>query len=220
MPLFNRYEPLKDKNLERVIMDYSKEQDFSLKGVFQMDGSKRSSKSNAFFTGFGPFKRVVLFDTLIANHCAESLRVIVAHEVGHYKKKHLLKMFVVGAVTMGAMLFFMGWAVQTTHLSSAFGFSQFSVYASLLVFSFLYQPLDHVMSVFMNMLSRKHEYEADEFAVQTTGGCTFMVEALKKLNKDNLSHLTPHPLVVFLSYSHPTLLQRIRAIQAVSGTIN
>ncbi|MEK9657012.1 MAG: M48 family metallopeptidase [bacterium] len=212
MPLFNRFEPIKEKGIKDCIMAYAKKVNFPLKEVFQMDGSKRSKKSNAFFTGIGKFKRVVLFDTLIEQQSPEALRVIVAHEVGHYKKKHIYKMMLITALSVGLMLYLFGLAIETAYLSQAFGFSQHSIYASLLVFSFLYQPISTVTSMMTNALSRKHEYEADAFAAETTGDGKILIEALKRLSKDNLSHLTPHPLKVFLDYSHPTLIQRIKAL--------
>jgi len=216
MPLFNKYEPLAQGDLRSSIETYAHAQDFKLKGVYRMDGSRRSSKSNAFFTGFGRFRRIVLFDTLIAQHSTEELTAVVAHEMGHYKKLHILKFMLVSMATTGLMFFLLSFFIENPGLFAAFKMESTSIYASLFFFGILYSPISSVISVAVNSLSRRHEFEADRYAVDTHGHPGAMVTALKKLSVDNLSNLTPHPLKVFLEYSHPPVIDRIRAIQAVA----
>lgn len=216
MPLFNKYVPLEEGELKEEIERYAKTQDFKMKGVFTMDGSKRSTKSNAFFTGFGKFRRIVLFDTLVEKHTVEELVSVLAHEMGHYKKKHILKTIILSILTTGLMFYILSLFINNQELFDAFGMQRTSVYASLVFFGFLYSPLAMVLSIFGNMLSRKHEYEADAFSVRTFRKPGAMITALKKLSVDSLSNLTPHPLKVFLSYSHPPVLERIRAIRDLS----
>lgn len=214
MPLFNKFKPLEEGELRDAIMNYASSVDFSLENLFVMDGSKRSSKSNAFFTGFGRNKRIALFDTLIDGHSTSELVAILAHEIGHYKKKHILQSMIIGILHMGLMLFLMSIFVSNKGLFDAFYMDKGSVYAGLVFFGILFSPLEIILSVLMNLLSRKNEYEADRFAVDTTGGKEDMVRGLKKLSVHNLSNLTPHPFYVFLNYSHPPLLERIRAIRS------
>ena len=218
MPIFNKFVPLEEGELKKAIEDYAKKQGFKMKGVFSMDGSKRSTKSNAFFTGFGRFRRIVLFDTLISKHTTEELVSILAHEMGHYKKKHILKSIIISILSTGLMFYILSIFMNNVSLFAAFGMDHVSIYASLLFFGFLYAPIEMILSIFGNMLSRRHEYEADAWAVRTYHRPQSMIAALKKLSVDNLSNLTPHPLKVFLSYSHPPVLERIRAIQGFKGT--
>ena len=213
MPIFNKFVPLEEGELKSAIEDYAKKQQFKMKGVFSMDGSKRSTKSNAFFTGFGRFRRIVLFDTLISKHTTEELVSILAHEMGHYKKKHILKSIIISILSTGLMFFILSIFMNNPALFAAFQMEHVSIYASLFFFGFLYAPIEMILSIFGNMLSRHHEYEADAWAVRTYQRPQSMIAALKKLSVDNLSNLTPHPLKVFLSYSHPPVLERIRAIQ-------
>ena len=212
MPLFNRFTPLPEGELKKAIEGYAKSQDFKLKGIFTMDGSKRSSKSNAFFTGFGKFRRIVLYDTLVANHSVDQLVAIVAHEMGHFKQKHIHKMVLLATISMGIMFYILSHFLNNKNLFAAFGMDHLSVYASLIFFSFLYSPLSTSFSIFMNFLSRKFEFQADHFARQSGGGPGPLDAALKKLSSDNLTNLTPHPLKVFWDYSHPPVLERIRAL--------
>lgn len=216
MPLFNRFKPLDEGELRDAIMDYARSVDFSVENLFVIDGSKRSSKSNAFFTGFGRNKRIALFDTLIDGHSTSELVAILAHEIGHYKKRHILQSMIIGILHMGLMLFLLSIFVSNKGLFDAFYMDKASVYAGLVFFGILFSPLEIILSVLMNLLSRKNEYEADRFAVHTTGGKEDMVRGLKKLSVHNLSNLTPHPFYVFLNYSHPPLLERIRAIRDFS----
>jgi STE24 endopeptidase len=213
MPLFNKYSLLEEGELKRAIEDYARSQDFKMKGIYTMDGSKRSTKSNAFFTGFGKFRRIVLFDTLLAKHSVEELVSVLAHEMGHYKKKHILKSIIISILTAGLMFFILSLFLNNRELFAAFKMDDTSIYASLFFFGFLYTPIEMIISIFGNMLSRRHEYEADGFSVKTYGKPEAMIVALKKLSVENLSNLTPHPLKVFLTYSHPPVLERIKAIR-------
>ena len=213
MPLFNKFIPLKESELKAAIEEYARAQAFKMKGVFTMDASKRSSKSNAFFTGFGRFRRIVLFDTLIEKQTVDELVSVLAHEMGHYRKKHILKSVLISIATTGLMFFIMSLFINNTGLFAAFRMEHTSIYASLLFFGFLYAPIEMVLSIAGTMLSRKHEYEADAYAATTYRKPEAMITALKKLSVDNLSNLTPHPLKVFLSYSHPPVLERIKAIR-------
>ena len=213
MPPFNKFIPLEDGPLKDRISEYARSQAFALKGIFKMDASRRSSKSNAFFTGFGKNRRIVLFDTLIEKHTIDELLSVLAHEVGHYKKKHIFKMLLVSVATSGIMFFILSFFINNSGLFSAFGMEHLSVYASIFFFGFLYTPINMLFSVFTNVLSRKHEYEADRYAVNTYKKPEAFVSALKKLVVDNLSNLTPHPAKVFLYYSHPPVLERIKAIR-------
>jgi len=213
MPIFNKFEPLEEGELRSAIEEYTEKVNFPLQGLFVMDGSKRSSKSNAFFTGFGKNKRVALFDTLIEKHSVPELVAVLAHEIGHYKKKHILKGMVTSIIQTGVVFYLLSVFLKAEGLFDAFYMEQMSVYAGLIFFGMLYAPIDMILSVFMQIMSRKHEYEADAFAAETTGRPEDMIATLKKLSKDNLSNLTPHPFYVFLNYSHPPVLQRIRAIR-------
>ncbi|MCK5506950.1 MAG: M48 family metallopeptidase [Desulfobacterales bacterium] len=212
MPLFNKFKPLEDGELKDAIMSYAHSINFSLENVFVMDGSKRSAKSNAFFTGFGKHKRIVLFDTLINQHTVSELVAVLAHEMGHFKKKHILQKILIGVVQMGIMFYLLSLFLSYQGLFDAFYMEHKSVYAGLVFFSMLYSPIDFFVGLFMQMLSRKNEYEADKFAVETTQDPQSMADALKKLSVNNLSNLLPHPFYVFLNYSHPPVLKRIKAI--------
>ena len=213
MPLFNKFVPLEDGSLKKAIEDYAGSQKFKLKGIFKMDGSKRSTKSNAYFTGFGKFRRIVLFDTLIEKHTEDELVSILAHEMGHYKKRHILISIAMSLLTTGVMFYVLSLFINNQGLFAAFKMNEISIYASLFFFGFLYAPIDMMLSVFSNIISRRHEYEADKYAVLTYKKPESMISALKKLSVENLSNLTPHPFKVFLSYSHPPVLVRVRAIK-------
>ncbi|UCC94320.1 MAG: M48 family metallopeptidase [Candidatus Omnitrophota bacterium] len=215
LPLFNKFIPLEEGELKNTIENYAKSQRFALKGVFTMDASRRSTKSNAFFTGFGKYRRIALFDTLIQKHTVDELVSVLAHEIGHYKKKHILKDLVLSVAIMGLMFFILSFFINNEGLFGAFKMEELSVYASLVFFGFLYSPIHFVFSVVQSIISRKHEYEADVFAVTTYKNPHAFIAALKRLTADNLSNLTPHPLKVFLYYSHPPVLQRIQAIRAM-----
>jgi STE24 endopeptidase len=177
-----------------------------------MDGSKRSKKSNAFFTGFGAHRRIVLFDTLIKQHTTGELVAILAHEMGHYKKRHIIQSLILGILQMGLMLYLLSLFISYPGLFEAFYVPHPSVYAGLIFFAMLFSPLDFFIGLFMKRRSRRNETAADRFSVETTQDAQSMVDALKKLSVHNLSNLLPHPFYVFLNYSHPPVLQRIRAI--------
>ena len=215
MSLFNKFEELKDLELKKMIESYAVEHKFSLSGIFQMDGSKRSSKANAFFAGFGKFRKIVLFDTLIEKLNYDELLVVLAHEMGHFKCKHIMKLMIFGFVSMGGMLFLLQQLIHCDPLYEVFSMQK-SVYASLIIISsIILSPLSMVLGIFKNYFSRKYEYEADAYAVKTTGNGQGMIDALKKLSQSNLSNLTPHPLKTFFEYSHPTIVERIRAIKQI-----
>jgi STE24 endopeptidase len=215
LPLFNKFSPLDEGELRTAIFDYARSLRFPLENVFVMDGSRRSTKSNAFFTGFGRHRRIALFDTLIRAHTTPELIAVLAHETGHYQKKHVLKTLALGLIHTGAVLFAFALAAGRPALFEAFQIEQPSVYAGLVFFAFLLQPVELVLGVFLNRLSRSRELEADRFAVETTGDKASLANALKKLAADNLSNLCPHPLHVALNYSHPPIQARIRAIEVL-----
>ncbi len=217
MPLFNKFIPLPEGELRSAIEDYARKQGFKMKGIFTMDGSRRSSKSNAFFTGFGRFRRIVLFDTLIEKHMIVELVTVLAHEIGHYKKKHIFKQILLSLTISAIMLFILSRFINNPGLFQAFRMQEISIYASLFFFGFLFSPLNLFFSILGNQLSRRYEYEADAYAVSTAGQPEAMITALKKLTVDNLGNLTPHPLNVFLHYTHPPVLERIKAIRKLSA---
>ncbi|MCP4611256.1 MAG: M48 family metallopeptidase, partial [Planctomycetes bacterium] len=179
---------------------------------FTMDGSKRSTKANAFFTGFGKSRRIVLFDTLVNSMSKAEIISVLAHEMGHYKLKHIVQGILVAIVTIGVMFGILSLFIENEGLSNAFRMDEVSVYASLIFFAFLYSPIDRIISVLTNTLSRRWEYQADAYSVTTTEQPEAMITALRKLGSANLANLTPHPVYVYMNYSHPPLVQRIRAI--------
>ncbi|MDP6630868.1 MAG: M48 family metallopeptidase [Kiritimatiellia bacterium] len=215
MPLFNTFTPLGEGEVRQTILEYARAQSFPNAGIFTMDGSRRSSKSNAFFTGFGRSRRIVLYDTFLERHTAAEILAVVAHEMGHYKKRHIPAAMVRSVVVSGITCYLLGCFINNPGLFAAFGFppDRVSVYASLVLFGFLYTPLGMVLGIVEHAISRRHEYEADAFTVDTCEEPGALSDALKKLSVDNLSNLAPHPLKVAVSYSHPPVLYRIRAIQ-------
>jgi len=217
MPLFNRFEPLTDADLEKAIHRYAKAINFSLQNIFVMDGSKRSGKGNAFFAGFGRHKRIVLFDTLINQHDRDELVAILAHEMGHYKKRHIIMGLLAGIVQTGVMFFVLSLCISYPPLFNAFYMPQPSIYAGLILFGLLYAPVDFFTGVLSMILSRRNEYAADRFAVETSANGEALVRALKKLSVQHLSNLAPHPFYVFLNYSHPPVMNRIQAIREQSA---
>ena len=216
MPLFNKYVPLEDGELKTELEKYAKEQNFKMKGLYKMDGSKRSTKTNAFFTGFGKFRRIVLFDTLIAKHTTQELVSVLAHEMGHYKKGHIHKFMIMSFINTIIIFFLLSLFIGNEGLFAAFKMQYVSVYGALIFFGFLYTPISMFLSVVQNVISRKYEYEADKYSVTTYKNPKAMVEALKKLSVDNLSNLTPHKMKVFMEYSHPPVLDRIKAIRNIN----
>ena len=184
-----------------------------------MDGSRRSSKSNAFFTGFGNNKRIALFDTLIAKHTTGEIVAVLAHEVGHYKKRHIIQGVVIGIVHTGLVLFLLSVFLNSPGLYQAFYMENPSIYAGLVFFGLLYTPVELVLSIVLRMVSRRNEYEADRFSARTIEDPGNLIEALKRLSSNNLSNLTPHPFYVFLNYSHPPLLKRIEAVRHIREVV-
>lgn len=215
LPLFNKLTPLEDGELRRKILAFGAAHDFPVTGIFVMDGSRRSTKANAFFTGFGKTKKIVLFDTLIAHHTPDELVAVLAHEIGHCKLRHIPEHLAVAVLNIGVFLFLASHFIRARGLFEAFGIAQPSVYAGLALFLVFYNPLSRLLSVARNAQSRRHEFQADRFAVETTGTPRTMTDALRTLSKNNLSNLAPHPLYVALYHSHPPVLQRIAAIEAL-----
>ncbi|MFC2018661.1 M48 family metallopeptidase [Chloroflexota bacterium] len=216
MPLFNKFTPMEPGELKDAIQSYARSTGYTgyeVRNISVMDGSKRSSKANAFFTGFGRTKRIALFDTLISKHTTQELISILAHEIGHYKKKHVVWGLLISIAHTGLMFYLLSVLLGSSGLYQAFYMDHTSIYAGFLFFGLLYTPVETILSVALHMFSRRNEYEADRFATQTTGEPESLVRALKRLHADNLSNLTPHPFYVFLNYSHPTLLQRVQAMQ-------
>jgi STE24 endopeptidase len=213
MPLFNKFTSMESGELKEAILKYARSVNFPIKNVLVMDGSKRSGKSNAFFTGFGSNKRIALFDMLIAQHTVPGIVAVLAHEVGHYKKKHILQGIIVGILHTGMIFFLLSLFLGSPDLYQAFYVRQESIYTGLLFFGLLYTPIELVLSILIQIVSRKNEYAADRFAVETIDEPLNLIDALKKLSATNLSNLTPHPFYVFFNYSHPPLMQRIQAIQ-------
>lgn len=217
MPLFNKFTPLEAGELKSAILEYAESIKFPVQNVYVMDGSRRSRKSNAFFTGFGKHKRIALFDTLINQHSVSELLAVLAHEMGHYKKKHILVGMILGILQTGLMLYLLSFFISYQGLFDAFYMQHTSVYGGLIFFAMLYAPLDFFISIFMQMVSRKNETAADRFAVETTGDARAMTDALKKLSAHNLTNLTPHPFYVFLNYSHPPVLERIKNLERIGA---
>ena len=215
MPLFNKFYPIEEGELKDAIENYVKKENFKIKGIFKMDGSKRSTKTNAFFTGFGKSRRIVFFDTLIKKNSVDEILTILAHEMGHYKLKHIFKTMIASILETGLVLFILSLFINNRELFNAFKMDNLSIYASLIFFGFLYSPISMILSISTNIFSRKYEYEADKYVLKSTEKGDAFISALKKLSIDNLSNLTPHPLKVFITYSHPPILKRINAIKNI-----
>ncbi len=211
VPIFNKLTPLPEGELKNAIESYCKKVNFKLNNLFVIDGSKRSSKANAYFSGLGAKKTIVLYDTLIENNTVDELIAVLAHEVGHYKKKHTLFGTIQGIVQIGVMLFILSLFLGNPELSKALGASKESFHLDILVFGMLYSPLSQFLGIISNIFSRKHEFEADAFAKDTYNGIALQ-NALKKLSVNNLSNLQPHPAYAFVHYSHPPLVERLRAL--------
>jgi STE24 endopeptidase len=214
MPLFNKFSGLAAGPLKDAIESYARTENFQIQGVYTMDGSKRSTKSNAFFTGFGPFRRLVLFDTLIEKQSVEELTAVVAHEIGHFKLGHILRNMALSIAAMSVMFYVFSVFLNNESLFATFRMQNVSVYASFVFISLLYTPVLRPLSIFTLWLSRKYEFEADDYSARTYHKPEELVAALKKLSIDNLSNLTPHPLKIWLDYTHPPVLERIQALRA------
>ncbi len=213
VPLFNKQTPLTEGNLKNAIENYAHKVGFELKNIFVIDGSKRSTKANAYFSGFGREKRITLFDTLINDLEEDEIVAVLAHEVGHYKRKHIIFNLVVSLGLMGLTLYILSLFINTPEISLAIGVSTPSFHAGLIGFVLLYSPISEITGLAMNYLSRKFEFQADDYAKETFAPQP-LITSLKKLSKNSLSNLTPHPAYVFVHYSHPPLVERIRNLKA------
>lgn len=217
MPLFNKFDPLPEGDLRTAIERYAGGVHFKLQGIFTMDGSKRSSKANAFFTGFGRFRRIVLFDTLVSRHPVKELVAVLAHEVGHFKRGHILKQIALSFLVFFGLFYLLKQVIGSQEaMSTAMGAAEPSLHLSLTVAFLLYAPIGLFVSLAFQILSRKYEFEADAYARATTGDGAALIEALKRLSVESLSNLNPHPWKVFLDYSHPPVTQRIAALRAAN----
>ena len=212
-PMFNKFTPLEEGDLKTAIEEFANKVGFPIGRIDVMDGSKRSAHSNAYFSGFGKSRRIALFDTLLDKHSTEEIVSVVAHEIGHYKKKHVITGTVLGVIETGIMLFIFNLFMNDSDLFAVFSVDTVSIYCGLVFFSMLYSPISMVTSIFTTAMSRKNEFEADAYALETTQKPEPLISMLKGLSASNLSHLTPHPLMVFLSYSHPPVVDRIAAVQ-------
>ena len=212
VPLFNKQTPLEEGELRNKISDYAKSVGFSLKKIFIIDGSKRSTKANAYFSGFGSEKRVTLYDTLVKDLNDEEIVAVLAHEVGHYKKKHIIFNLVTSILLTGLTLYILSIFIANPLLSNAIGVEIPSFHVGLIAFGLLYSPISELTGLIMNYVSRVFEYQADDYA-KTTYEAEPLVTSLKKLSKNSLSNLTPHKAFVFMHYSHPTLLERVRNLR-------
>jgi STE24 endopeptidase len=213
VPLFNKQEPLEDGSLKRRIEAYARNVGFELKNIFVIDGSKRSTKANAYFSGFGREKRIALFDTLIDDLEEEEIVAVLAHEVGHYKKNHIIFNLLASMALTGLTLFILSLFINNPELSLAIGVERPSFHAALLSFALLYSPISELTGLVMNYFSRRFEFQADRFARETYQADP-LITSLRKLSRKNLSNLTPHRAYVFMHYSHPPLVERIRALRA------
>ena len=211
VPIFNKLKPLDDGELRQKIEKYSKEVGYLLKNIYVIDGSKRSTKANAFFSGLGPRKTIALYDTLIEKHTEDELVAVLAHEVGHFKKKHIFSGLIMSIIQIGVMTFFFELCLRLPEISLALGGSEASFHLGLIGFSIIFSPISMLSGILMNYISRKNEFEADAYAKETFNGEDLSL-ALKKLSVDSLSNIYPHPLYVFFHYSHPPLIERLRAL--------
>lgn len=212
VPLFNKQKPLQNAELKEAIQEFSKGVGFKVDNIYEIDGSKRSTRANAYFTGLGPKKRIVLYDTLIKELSVNEIVAVLAHEIGHNKHKHTTWGLILSILQMGIMLFVLSIFISNPILTQSLGVSEVTFHIALIAFALLYSPISTLTGLFMNVLSRKNEYQADAF-VKNNYDEIHLISALKKLSKNNLSNLTPHPLFVWFSYSHPTILDRINMLE-------
>jgi STE24 endopeptidase len=218
MPLFNKFTPLPDGVLKSAIQTLCQSCAFPVKELFVIDGSRRSTKGNAFFAGFGNNKRIALYDTLIEKHPQPELLAVLAHEIGHFKCGHIIQRLVVAVVQLAVIFLLMGTVLTNAGLHAAFGLTTPVLWLGFVFFMILFEPAQTILGILSGRWSRKHEYEADAYAARSTGGATDMIAALKRLARDTLSNLTPHPLTVFLHYSHPPMIQRLAALRKLGDT--
>ena len=214
-PIFNKFTPLQEGELRTAIEEFANKVQFPIGRIDVMDGSKRSAHSNAYFSGFGKSRRIALFDTLLDKHTTEEIVSVVAHEVGHYKKKHIITGTILGILETGLMLYIFNIFMYEQGLYDVFSVNEISVYCGLIFFGMLYAPVSLVTSIFTTAMSRKNEFEADAYALEKTKKPEPLISMLKGLAASNLSHLTPHPMMVFLSYTHPPVNKRIEAVKAL-----
>jgi len=212
VPIFNKQTPLIDSPLRKKIEAFAQKAGFRLKNIYIIDGSKRSTKANAYFSGFGSKKRIVLYDTLIKEMSDEEIVAVLAHEIGHYKKKHILRSLVFSVILTGLMLFLFSLVIDSPLLSGAMGAELPSFHLGLIVFGILYSPLSLLIGLATNYISRRNEFEADRF-VHDNYDPGILAGALKKLSVKNLSNMIPHPAYVFFHYSHPPLLERLAKLE-------
>ena len=212
-PMFNKFTPLEDGPLKDKITQYLDKVNFPVKKLEVVDGSRRSAHSNAYFSGFGKSKRIALFDTLVEQLDDDEILAVIAHEVGHYKLKHIHSGIILGSLQTGIMFFILSFFIMNPNLFSVFYMENLSIYASLLFFSMLYAPISILLGVFFMMVSRKNEFSADAYSSETASLPESLISGLKKMSKENLSNLTPHRLNVFLNYSHPPVIDRINALR-------
>jgi STE24 endopeptidase len=212
LPLFNKLTPLQNGELKDRIVQYAHSVKFPLENIFVIDGSKRSSKANAFFSGFGKRKKVVLYDTLIDQHTPDELVAVLAHEVGHYKKKHIIWSMFTSILQVGILLFILSQFIFSEKMSLALGGTTMAVHLNIIGFTMLFSPISMVLGIGMNIISRKNEFEADAYAKETFAGQP-LAEALKTLSVNTLSNINPHPWYVFVNYSHPPLLERLERLE-------
>ncbi|NQY06710.1 MAG: M48 family metallopeptidase [Flavobacteriaceae bacterium] len=212
VPLFNKQTPLEKGSLRDKISTYASQVGFKLDNIFVIDGSKRSTKANAYFSGFGGQKRITLYDTLIHDLEEDEIVSVLAHEVGHYKKKHIIFNLTLSIITTGLTLWILSIFIDSSILAKALAVDIPSFHIGLIAFGLLYSPISHITGLLMNIVSRKFEYQADNYA-KNTHNASDLISSLKKLSKNNLSNLTPHPWYVWFHYSHPSLLQRIQNLQ-------
>lgn len=214
VPMFNKQTPLEQNELRTKIESYAKKVGFAIDNIFIIDGSKRSTKANAYFSGFGSEKRITLYDTLVEDLEEDEIVAVLAHEVGHYKKKHIIYNLIASTLTTGLMLWLLSLFIDSPLLSQALNIQEPSFHIGLIAFAILYSPISGITGFLMNTLSRKFEYQADDFA-KATYQSKFLISSLKKLSSKSLSNLTPHKAYVFFHYAHPTLLQRIKNLRDI-----
>ena len=215
-PMFNKFTPLEKGELRTAIENYAQKVGFPLSRIDVMDGSKRSAKSNAYFSGFGKQKRIALFDTLLEKHSNDEMVAILAHEVGHYKKHHIKVGILISILHTGLLFWLLSIFIDNSGLFEAFQMKEISVYGGLTFFMILYSPVELVLSVIMNAVSRRNEFQADAYSARTTEKSEHLISGLKNLSVSNLGNLTPHSLSVLLDHSHPPVLERITALKKIA----
>ena len=213
MPLFHKFEPMPEGELRDAILKLAERLKFPVADISVIDGSRRSTKANAFFAGFGKTRRIALFDTLIQGHTTDEIVAVLAHEIGHAKLGHVPRQIFVGLVLSGIMFALLHVGLHDQRLFSAFGVAHPSVAMGMVLFMIVYSPWSRLFDPLVSLLSRRHEFEADRFAAESVGSAVPLVSALKKLSHDHLAHLTPHPFYVWLHYSHPPLTERLSAME-------